>query len=223
MIKIVCISDTHMQLSKVKIPKGDILIHAGDLTYRGDFEELSQELDELALHRSKFKHIVIVPGNHDWMAERDPDLMEQMCQARGIILLNHESMQIEGLKFFGSGYTPEFCKWALNVPRGEPLRQKWAMIPDDTDVLITHGPPKDILDLVPRPKGFRAGCQDLYNRIQQLSNLKLHVFGHLHMNHAVVKLGNIFFVNAAICTESYDPDYKAIVVKLLNARTSKSA
>ncbi len=94
------------------------------------------------------------------------------------------------------------------------MKQKWALIPDNTDVLITHGPPKDILDLVPRPAGFHAGCQDLYNRIQQLPNLKLHVFGHLHMNHAIVKLGNTFFVNASVCTESYEPINKPIVVRL---------
>lgn len=203
-----------MQLSKIQIPKGDILIHAGDLTYRGNIEEISKELNELAKHRQKYKYIVIVPGNHDWLAETNPALMKQMCKDRDIILLNHESIEIDGLKFFGSGYTPEFCNWALNVPRGEPLRRKWAQIPDDTDVLVTHGPPKDILDLVPRPKGFRAGCQDLYNRVQQLPNLRLHVFGHLHFNHAMVKLGNVYFVNASNLDEQYQLVYSPIEIDI---------
>lgn len=213
-MKLVLISDTHCQLSSVVIPDGDILIHARDLTYRGDIQETSKELFELSKHRARFKNIVFVEGNHDWLGERNPAIMDQMCQDNGITLLRDSSITIEGINFYGSPWQPDFCNWAYNLPRGQALKDKWDLIPDNTNVLITHSPPKGILDLVPRPKGFHAGCDDLYNRVMQLKDLKLHVFGHLHMNHGTLNIGNTTFVNASNCTEAYKPTYKPIIISI---------
>ncbi len=213
-MKFVCISDTHCQLDRIEIPDGDVLLHAGDLTYRGTFQETSKELFELSKHRARFKHIVLVEGNHDWLGARDSSLMNELCKDNGITLLKDSSVTIEGVRLYGSPYQPEFCQWAYNLPRGKALKVKWDAIPDDTHVLITHGPPKGILDLVPRPKGFRAGCDDLLNRVQQLKDLKLHVFGHLHMNHGSIKMGNTTFVNASVCTEEYKPTNQPIIISI---------
>ncbi len=213
-LKIVCIGDTHCQLDKVIIPDGDILVHSGDLTYRGTIEEISKELFELSKHRARFKSIVFVAGNHDWLFERNPKMAEQMCKDNGITLLQDSSIIIEGVRFYGSPYQPEFCNWAFNLPRGKALKNKWDLIPEDTQVLVSHGPPKGILDVVPRPKGFHAGCDDLYNRVLELKELKAHIFGHLHMNHGKIKIGNTEFVNAATCTEEYNPTYEPITIEI---------
>lgn len=211
MTKIVCISDTHCRLSKIKIPDGDLLIHAGDLTFSGNIEEISQESAQLQKIKAKFTHgIVFIPGNHDWLFQRDPELARQLMG--DVKVLIDESIEIDGLKIYGSPWQPEFHRWAFNLPRGEALKEVWAKIPDDIDVLVTHGPPHAILDEVPHPRGFHAGCEALALRIVELKNLKLHVFGHLHMNHGSIKLGDTTYVNASSSTEDYKPTNKPITI-----------
>jgi len=215
-LKIVAISDTHCRLRNIKVPKGDLLLHAGDLTFRGNIEEISQELKELGRIAKDFKYgCVLICGNHDWLGERNPELMQQMCKDEGLIYLDHSSVQIEGLNIFGSAYTPEFCNWAYNVPRGKPLQEKWAQIPDNTDILITHGPPHGILDtVIGRHPVEHLGCKDLSNRIKELKQLKLHVFGHIHSGYGSVKIDETTYVNASTSTEEYKPTQKPIIVGL---------
>ncbi len=195
------------------------MLHAGDLTFKGDVQEISQELRELGRIAKNFKYgCVFICGNHDWLGERNPALMKQMALDEGLTYLDHSSIEIEGLKIFGSAYTPEFCNWAYNVNRAE-LNKYWAQIPDDTQILITHGPPMNILDPVERynPKICEfeiecVGCWDLYSRIQDLKQLQLHVFGHIHAGYGQVKKGNVTYINASICTEAYKPTNAPIVV-----------
>ncbi len=221
-MNIVCISDSHCRLRKVNIPEGDILVHSGDLTFQGNISETSQELRELGRYRDKFKAIVLVEGNHDWLGARNPELMDQMCKDSGIILLRDSDTVIDGIKFYGSPWQPAFCNWAFNLDRGgHELQEKWAAIPEDTDVLITHGPPLGILDTVERFNGQKCefelehlGCYDLYNRIKDMKNLKLHVFGHIHFGYGQLKMGDTTFVNASVSTEEYRPINKPIVVSI---------
>jgi Icc-related predicted phosphoesterase len=221
-LKIVCISDTHCRLEEVFIPDGDVLVHTGDLTFVGDIKETSKELVKLSKHLDRFKSIVLVEGNHDWLGERNPDLMDQMCKDSGITLLRDSGTTIEGIKFWGSPYQPEFCNWAFNLPRGQALKEKWSLIPQDTQVLLTHGPPMGILDGVERFNGKKCewetehvGCADLYNRIQDLKDLKLHVFGHIHGSHGTLKVENTWLVNASICTEKYKPTNSPYVISII--------
>jgi Icc-related predicted phosphoesterase len=222
MTKIIGISDTHCRLRKIDVPEGDLLLHAGDLTFRGDIQEISQELRELGRIAKNFKDgCVLVPGNHDWLFERNMSLAKQMCEDVGVTVLHQESVQIQGLNIFGSAFSPEFCNWAFNVPRGQALKEKWAQIPDNTDILITHGPPMGILDGVNRYNHSigeweieNVGCADLYNRIQRLDRLKAHFFGHIHCGYGSLKRGNVEFFNASICTEEYKPLNKPLTVEL---------
>lgn len=220
-MKFVCISDTHCQLDGIEIPDGDILLHAGDLTYRGTLQEISKELFELSKHRARFKHIILSEGNHDWLGARDPSLMDRLCKDYGITLLRDSSVTIDGIKIYGSPFQPFFCNWAFNLPRGKALKIKWDSIPDDTQVLITHGPPMGILDGVERWNGKNCsydtehvGCDDLHNRVQELKDLKLHVFGHIHGGYGSMKVGNTTFINASICTEQYKPTNKPIIISI---------
>jgi Icc-related predicted phosphoesterase len=208
-MKFVLISDTHCQLEKMIIPDGDILIHAGDLTYRGSVEQTSAELRKLSLLTERFKQVIVIDGNHDWLGEKNPSLMESLCKDNGLTYLKDSSVTIDGINIYGSPFQPEFCSWAFNLPRGEALQKVWAKIPDDTHVLVTHGPPRGILDLC--PDKFRAGCDDLLKRINELEQLKLHVFGHIHLSYGQLKVGDVTFVNASICDEGYYPVNKPIV------------
>lgn len=220
-MKLVCISDTHCQLDKVEIPPGDLLIHAGDLTYRGNIAEITQELSVLSKLKDKFTYgIVIIAGNHDFLPQRNLGEMQRLCNEAGIHYLQDQSLTINGYKIYGTPWQPEFCNWAFNLPRGKALANKWAMIPDDTDVLITHGPPMGIMDDVDRFNSRtcqydveHVGCTDLRDRVEQI-NPKVHVFGHIHKGYGVSKGALTTFVNASICTESYTPDNPPIVVEI---------
>lgn len=211
MTKIVCISDTHCKLRNVNVPDGDILIHAGDLTFRGTVTEISQELRELERITRRFKAVCIINGNHDWLGEYSPSLMKQMCDDIGVTYLLDSWTIVEGLVIYGSPWQPEFCDWAFNLPRGPELAAKWALIPDKVDILITHGPPAKMLDLC--PDGSRVGCEDLFKRVVEVKP-KLHVFGHIHHSYGMQQFNGTTFVNASICTEQYKPINIPIVVEL---------
>jgi len=87
------------------------------------------------------------------------------------------TVEIEGVRFWGSPWQPWFFDWAFNLERGEEIRAKWELIPDDTEVLITHGPPQGHGDMTSRGEG--AGCADLLARIRQVKP-RYHLFGHIH-------------------------------------------
>lgn len=210
-IKVVCISDTHCRLRNVTIPEGDILIHAGDLTFQGNVTEISQELRELERIAKNFKAVFYIAGNHDWLGEYNSSLLRQMCKDVGVTYLQDEWAVHEGLVIYGSPWQPEFCDWAFNLPRGEKLAEKWAQIPDKVDILITHGPPAGILDKT--PYGESVGCKDLFERVIKVKP-QLHVFGHIHHNYGIYHFDGITFVNASTCTERYKPTNEPIVIEL---------
>jgi Icc-related predicted phosphoesterase len=220
-MKLVCISDSHMRLKDVVIPDGDVLVHSGDLTFRGTIQETSKELTELSKHRPRFKEILLVEGNHDWLGMNHPQLMDQMCKDHGITLLRDSGITIDGINFWGSPFTPELGSWAFMLDRMEGLKEKWDLIPSDTHVLITHGAPMGILDTVEKfnaqKREFESehvGCIDLMNRILDLNQLKLHIFGHIHSGYGTHNSNGRQFVNAAICTERYDPTNKPLVIEI---------
>ena len=228
-MRLVIISDTHLQHG-FNVPSGDILVHCGDLTFRGDLSEISRAAAWLKELRPRFKAVVVVPGNHDWMAEKDPGMMRMMMEGAGCVYLDHRPAVVEGIRFFGSGYTPRFFDWALNVDRGPRLAALWSQIPEDTQVLITHGPPMGRLDVVKRPNGdldsmayattmkelhldTHVGCADLAERIKSLPELRVHAFGHIHRPGIEIE-GGVTYVNASICDERYKATHSPHIVEV---------
>lgn len=123
-------------------------------------------------------------------------------------------MELEGLKFWGSPWTPVFFNWAFNLERGDALAERWARIPEDTDVLITHGPPAGIRDKIDSPTGIiRPGCEALAERVASLT-LKLHIFGHIHEDHGREQIGDCLYVNASTCNGRFKPLNPPIVIDL---------
>jgi Icc-related predicted phosphoesterase len=205
-MKIICISDTHGQHRKLNVPDGDILIHAGDITFRGEFDILRDF--NIWLGELPHRHKIYIAGNHD--------ITHETKNAKSLITnatyLQDSSIVIDGIKFYGSPWTPRFFDWAFNVDRGTVIRKIWSKIPNDTNVLITHGPIYGILDTV--PSGLQVGCSDLKDRIKELPDLKLHVCGHIHNSYGVKTIDNTIYVNAAVCTENYQAINKPIVVEI---------
>jgi len=208
-MKIVCISDTHGFHNKVLLPEGDILIFAGDMSKVGLVHQIKYFDEWLGLVKPHYKEIIIIAGNHDFAFEELENAKELIKNA---IYLQNSCVVIDGLKIYGSPYTPRFFNWAFNVDRGEEIAKHWALIPDDVDILITHGPPAGILDMTSSYEW--AGCKDLMNRINKLKNLKLHIFGHIHEGYGVEKINDITFVNASICTQRYSPINKPIIIEI---------
>lgn len=200
-LKIDCISDTHEKHEKIKLPGGDILIFSGDCSFRGGLGEVLSFLDWFA--KQNYSHLVCIAGNHDWIFEENPTLMTQECKKRNIHLLNDSSVEIEGLKIWGSPIQPWFHDWAFNRERGSEIKKHWDLIPNDTDILVTHGPPHMILDDA-NARGYsnHVGCEDLYKKILETS-VKLHVFGHIHEGRGHKYLDGRTYVNASSLDGSY--------------------
>jgi Icc-related predicted phosphoesterase len=216
-MKTVCISDTHNQLGKIKLPEGDLLVHTGDWTMRGNLTEVAQFAYDLRQIVGRFPlGALVVAGNHDFLAEREPATTRMLLQIPGVTYLHDESVTINGIRFWGSPWTPWFHDWAFNLERGKEIQEKWDLIPKDTDVLLTHGPPATILDVIPNGKG--VGCMDLLWTLHSVRP-KLSVFGHIHHSYGIReyawdKGGYTQFVNASICTEAYKPTNEPIVIEL---------
>jgi len=216
MPRIVCLSDTHNFHEQIAVPDGDILIHSGDATINGSDQEVVEFIYWFANlpHRRK----IFVAGNHDWLFEVDNRHARRLLSETNIVYLQDSSTVTEGLNIYGSPWQPRFFDWAFNLNRGAEMAEKWRLIPDDIDILITHGPPNGILDLVPR-KGWdeNAGCEELRKKVEdiaKLGRLKLHIFGHIHCGYGTHEEFGVRFVNASNCDESYQPSQPPIVIDL---------
>ncbi len=182
-IRIVCISDTHC-LTSVHIPDGDLLIHAGDLTNAGTPAELQAQIDWL--DSLPHKHKVAIAGNHDtYLDPRSrttlrPEQQEDSVDWKGIHYLQHSALTLKfnngrrSLNLYGAPQIPA-CggeAFAFQYPRGHDA---WTdTIPEDSDVLITHTPPKYHLDL---PTAL--GCEFLLGEVWRVRPA-VHIFGHVH-------------------------------------------
>lgn len=213
-MKIVCISDTHGKHRDLILPEGDMLLHAGDITLRGEFDILEDFNNWLG--EQNFKHKVVICGNHDFCFEQENKKSRKIMT--NCTYLQDEFIEIEGLKIYGSPQTPWFHNWAFNQYRGIEIRKYWAKIPKDTNILITHGPPVGIFDRSART-GENVGCQDLYDEIyHRLDSLKLHVFGHIHEDGGKQKKSKVkkdlTFVNASCLNLVYEPINDIQVVEI---------
>lgn len=199
-MRVIFISDTHMKHENLRLPEGEILVHAGDFSRRGLVHEAQMFLDWFGAQ--PHRHKIFIAGNHDFIAEREPALFESMIPSN-VIYLNDSGCEVEGIRIWGSPIQPWFFDWAFNRKRGADIRRHWDMIPADTELLVTHGPPYGILDEVvrdPRP----VGCRDLLHKVSELQQLKVHAFGHIHEGYGAREVGGTLFLNAAVLDENYD-------------------
>lgn len=206
-VTIVCISDTHELHREVDVPRGDILVHAGDFTMFSRSITAIRNFNEW-LGELPHKHKIVVPGNHEFFLEADPAKRRMILNATMLI---DESVELMGLKIWGSPITV-LAGGAFGKSFPADRIKLYSQIPEDTDVLITHGPPMGILDRSPGVV-HHAGCPELLgvvNRIQP----KLHIFGHVHGAHGVVSAGQTLFVNAALLGVEGDVGAIPIVVRL---------
>lgn len=204
-LRLVCISDTHGRHGELDLPPGDVLVHAGDFCSRGTLDEARAFTEWL--RDQAFAHKVVVAGNHDRLFESDPDLARSLV--RDAHYLQDSGAEVAGLRFWGSPWQPEYGGWAFNLPLGEPLADRWNQIPRETQVLVTHCPPKGVLDRI--HSGLSIGCPDLQHALERVQP-GLHVFGHVHEQAGVALGEGRLSVNAANCNLHYRLGQPPIVV-----------
>lgn len=204
-MKIWFISDTHCQHEQLEVPDVDLVVHCGDESDSGNAwmnePEARAFLDWYAALAIPAK--IFVPGNHSTAIEKG---LVQPSDYPTIQFLIHQQTQWMGFKIFGSPYTPQFFDWAYMKPR-EELDPIWQTIPDDTDILITHGPPKGHMD-VTRDMDTRAlvhvGSKSLRKHVENRIKPKIHAFGHIHdengiHNCGMISCNDIQFINCSTC------------------------
>ena len=209
-MRIVAISDTHGYHQQVQLPKGDLLIHAGDVSKRGLEAEIVDFLNWF--QQQDFKYKVFIAGNHDFFFEKAEAQVIADLIPPGVTYLNDSGSTIEGMNIWGSPVQPWFYNWAFNRQRGEEIDQHWQKIPKNTDILITHGPPKGILDTTSR--GLQVGCEKLLEKIQEVQPI-YSIFGHIHEARGLVQHPHTQFINASVVNLQYQVVHDPVVLKLL--------
>ena len=172
-MKIIALSDTHGKESKIQTENCDILIHAGDC----DINTL-EDLERLNAWFGKqpAKKKIFVAGNHDFYCEKlQPEMIQEILN-NAYYLMNH-SIIINGLKIWGSPYSPKFGNWAFMATNDWLSDFIWSKIPKDVDILVTHSPAWGILDYT--KTGAYVGCPGLRNKFKYISPM-LHICGHIH-------------------------------------------
>ena len=216
------ISDTHTKHRncELDLPGGDLLIHAGDFMNSGynpiEAIEFFKWFDKI----NNYDHKIFIAGNHDRWMENAPD------EAKGILTgyktidyLEDSKIVINDINIYGSPWQPAFYNWAFNLPRnGVELQENWSNIPNDTEVLITHGPPWGHCDITPYGN-LNVGCELLRVRVDELKP-KIHVFGHVHSGYGYYYNGHTHFINASILNERYNYENKPLTVEW-NPETNK--
>jgi len=233
-IRIVVISDTHGLHRELALPSGDILVHAGDFSNAGEQEQIF----DLATWFGTLPHQakVVIAGNHDITMDKDyyagrgqerfhanmnmsrsdrerkvDEVRKGLVSAGTCLYLEDQAASVCGISSYGSPWQPEFCDWAFNLARGAECRDKWKQIPQETDMLITHGPPLGHGDK--NSERVSVGCADLADRIKHVKP-RLHLFGHVHEGYGCTADGQTLYVNASNCDHSYRTSHLPIVVDL---------
>jgi Icc-related predicted phosphoesterase len=204
MTRIVAISDTHGLHKKLTIPICDLLVHCGDFTGvtpetpKEALKWLSGFVEWLDAQHAAVK--VFIAGNHDMVFEaHNAEARKIVASSKSCIYLQDESVTLFGMDIYGSPWTPDFGDWHFTAKRGMPMAEKWANIPNTTDLLITHGPPYGILD--PTDEGSQ-GCRELYAALTRVLP-SYHLFGHIHGGYGETSYEETYFVNCSVVNEQY--------------------
>lgn len=207
-VRLTFISDTHSRHQGLNPGSGDVLVHCGDLCRRGDLEEVDAFADFMA--EQDFTHKIVIAGNHDWCFEdKRRHEAEAVLDDHGIHYLNDSGLKLCGVNFWGSPIQPTFMNWAFNRQRGEQIRRHWELIPDDTDVLITHGPVYGILDRC--FDGRLVGCEELLETVKRVKP-RIYACGHIHEDYGSLELDGTLFINASSLDERYRLKHEPIAV-----------
>ena len=189
------------------MPHGDVLIHAGDACNSGSPVDFIKFADWFRYLPHRYK--IFVPGNHDKICQAEPSYCKDVIghDAGEVFYLSDGIVTFAGVSVYGTPWQPEFCNWAFNLTE-EALAEKFALIPSNLDILISHGPPYGVGDKTDYSvaRSGNLGSKSLNDRLRSLTHPpRFHVFGHIHGGYGIHVAGNTVSINAAICNERYEP------------------
>lgn len=209
-MNVTCISDLHGDMPKLK--GGDLLIIAGDLTARDEHREYKNFY--LWLYKLDYRMKIVIAGNHD-----NNLLPEYIDSAKDSKYLHDSGIEFEGLKIWGTPWTPYFdgvnpdCS-AFMLRSEFELMDRFSLIPEDTDILVTHGPCFGRLDFT--QWGDNAGSKSLRDRVDYLrtKQLKYHIHGHIHEAYGGHQEGGLCTFNVARMDRRYIPKNKILNIEI---------
>ncbi|KAF2172442.1 hypothetical protein M409DRAFT_50141 [Zasmidium cellare ATCC 36951] len=192
-VRIICVSDTHNHSPRegYKLPKGDVLIHAGDFTNQGSLAEVKKAVDWISKADFEAKVIVADPDyalkhKSGWgVVPADVEACRNLVVANdNFVYLQHASAVIPlpskstHLRIFGSPYSPDRGRqnWAFQYEENA-AESIWNAVPEEVDILVTHTPPRGLLDASKHWE--EGGCPALKSALLRVRPL-VHVFGHCH-------------------------------------------
>jgi Icc-related predicted phosphoesterase len=196
-----------------KLPPADFIFHCGDFSMGGTVKEYLDFIQWLS-SLDQYKHKVFIAGNHDMILEnggswrnRKEDLeLKQLCidiaRKLNVTYLDNSSCQIMGLHIYGSPNSPTFCGWGFPMKDFAEEVRVYSKIPEHTDILLTHCPPKYLLDIGGR-KNANLGSRGLQQRVVQVMP-KVHCFGHIHESFGQAKFLDTLYINASYCGIPYN-------------------
>lgn len=186
-----------------------MLLHAGDICYKGNKVEVLDFLKWFS--RQPFEFKIFIAGNHDFYFEKSKLSEITAIIPANVIYLNDSGIVVNGFHIWGSPITPWFYDWAFNRHRGEEIKKHWDLIPANTDILLTHGPVAGIHDMVINSQ--HVGCRDLGDRMKEIKP-KVHICGHIHEGYGLKQKMGTKFINACVLNEAYELVNKPVVFSL---------
>ena len=189
-MKIMFLSDTHgrhLEITELygELPYVDIIVHSGDCTRYGEFEETDLFMNWFSKQNSM--HKILVAGNHDFVLQQMDRRNWLLANNYGVTYLEDSFININGIGIYGSPWSPVFGMWAFMKQRNDELDEVWQKVPTDgsVDLLVTHTPRYGRFDVSVRGN-YNVGCEMLANRINDI-HPKVHVFGHIHECGGMIK------------------------------------
>lgn len=200
-MRVCCVSDLHGHMPE--IPECDLLLIGGDIVPTTAHEPAYaagwlEHVFRPWLDGIPARHVIGVAGNHDFIFQRAPGIVPYLPW----VYLQDSGTEVGGFKVWGTPWQPVFFDWAFNLPEVS-LAERWAMIPDDTDILLLHGPPHGIGDFSTYGN-VHTGSPSLLQRIEQVQP-RLAVFGHIHSGYGAYRIGETIALNASLVDEQYKP------------------
>ena len=215
-MKIIAISDTHNHNIEaiLRNKSADVLVIAGDITGSGSYGELAKFEMQLQGVRDQFEEILWIGGNHDFGLCDYPGLALEIADRTKTKYIQRTLATVKGINFWGEASVPGLPNMAF------PYKSDYLFntAPEGIDVLVTHGPPKGILDKAPKygneENTVSYGCRILRHAIFTQIKPKVHIFGHIHHSHGFRSKGGIRFYNVSICDEQYRATNEAMEIKI---------
>lgn len=202
-MRILHLSDTHSHhIELPPLPDADVIVHSGDFTFGGSEQEAYDFMNWFC--DLPHPHKIFIAGNHD-MCMFGADKIEGLPE--NVHYLCNSGVEIDGVRFWG---VPMFMEDCMSGKYNEYI----SAIPSDTDVLITHQPPRGICDIADYGSGpTNHGSLELAKYVGKL-HLKYHLFGHEHDANGVIRKGNTVFSNASVMDSRYNLVGKARLFEL---------